>query len=81
MKTNNPGQHSTGQIQVVNQGDTTSIKLQSLLSNLLGDLTYGNPDSKLPTTVTCGDNWLCIASIVGDVCLSINFTEIGRAAL
>lgn len=77
MKTKiQPGALS-GQIEVIKQGKTSVNQLTNLIEEAFKKFAPKRL-KKMPLTVSVSDNGACFVSIVGDMCISINFTEIGK---
>ena len=65
----------TGEIQVVKKGNTTAEKLQTLFEEILSDFSP-NVKAKIPTTITGGEKWMCIAAASPEAVVSIHITSL-----
>lgn len=64
----------TTSVAVTSSKSVSIAKFKQLISNVVKEF----PDSKnkVPVTITKGDNWLCIASVIGKECITISLTEL-----
>ena len=64
----------TSSVAVTSSKSVSIAKFKQLFSNVVKEF----PDSKkkVPVTITSGDNWMCIAAVVGKECITISITEL-----
>ena len=67
----------TSQVEVTKGANVTPDKLLSVINNTLNSLP-GTNKKKVPIVVTKGDNWLCIASVVGNQVITLNITDLKK---
>ena len=67
----------TSQVEVTKGANVTPDKLLSVINNTLNSLP-GTKKKKVPIVVTKGDNWLCIASVVGNQVITLNITDLKK---
>ena len=66
----------TSNVQVA---QSKSVSIATLLSTINSSLNNLSTRKKtVPLVVTKGDNWMCIASVVDNICVTVNFTEITK---
>ena len=67
----------TSQVEVTKGANVTPEKLLTVINNTLNSLP-GTKKKKVPIVVTKGDNWLCIASVVGNQVITLNITDLKK---
>lgn len=79
MKNQNHPALLPGQIQVIKKGSTSANQITQLIESAFKKFAPKRK-RKMPMTVTQGENWACFAFVVGDMCVTINFTEMRKEA-
>ena len=67
----------TSQVEVTKGANVTPDKLLSVLQQTLNSLPP-TKKKKVPIVITKGDNWLCIASVVGDKAVTLSITDLKK---
>lgn len=65
------------QVEVTKSANVTPEKLATVIQQTLNSLP-GTKKKKVPIVVTKGDNWLCIASVVGNQVITLNITDLKK---
>ena len=67
----------TTQVEVTKSANVTPEKLATVIQQTLNSLP-GTKKKKVPIVITKGDNWLCIASVVGDQAVTLSITNLKK---
>jgi len=61
-------------VAVTNSASVSIAKIKHIISSAINE--FPNSKKKVPVTITKGDNWICIASVIGNECITISLTEL-----
>ena len=67
----------TSQVEVTKSANVTPEKLATVIQQTLNSLP-GTKKKKVPIVITKGDNWLCVASVVGDKAVTLSITDLKK---
>jgi hypothetical protein len=67
----------TTSVEVTKSANVTPEKLATVIQQTLNSLP-GTKKKKVPIVITKGDNWLCIASVVGDQAVTLSITNLKK---